>query len=67
MVIWNLDPFCAIQEGAEEIQEPKEVVYKEIDFDSAVSYGGSGKNNSSEESRIEGFRSSLLERNGWYL
>ncbi|XP_057438594.1 probable galacturonosyltransferase 6 isoform X1 [Lotus japonicus] len=51
------------QEGAEEIQEPKEVVYKEIDFDSAVSYSGSGKNNSSEESRIEGFRSSLLERN----
>ncbi|XP_061369076.1 probable galacturonosyltransferase 6 isoform X1 [Gastrolobium bilobum] len=50
------------QEGAEELEEPKQVVYEEKDFGSSNSYS-SEKINDSEESRIEGYRNNLLERN----
>lgn len=59
-------PFCAIQEGAEELEEPKEVVYKEKDFGSTNS-SIQQKINDSEESKIKGYRNNILERNGWYL
>ncbi|KAK7396407.1 hypothetical protein VNO78_17398 [Psophocarpus tetragonolobus] len=50
------------QEGAEELEEPKEVVYKQKDFDSTYSYV-SQKNNGSEESKNDGYRNNDLERN----
>lgn len=61
-----LGPFCAIQEGAEELEEPKEIVYKEEDFVSTNSYILQ-KTNDTEGSKSEGYRNNTLERNGWYL
>ena len=55
-----------IQVDSEGLEEPKQVVYKDNDFISTLSYG-SKKNNDIEESRIAGYRSNLLERNGWYF
>ncbi|XP_027349908.1 probable galacturonosyltransferase 6 isoform X2 [Abrus precatorius] len=49
------------QEGAEELEEPKQVVYKEKDFGSTNSYI-SEKINDSDESKIEQLRNNLLER-----
>jgi alpha-1,4-galacturonosyltransferase len=57
---------CAIQEDSEELEEPKQVVYKENDVDSTLS-DGSENSNDSVESRIEGSRNNFLEKNGWYL
>ncbi|KAJ1385513.1 Nucleotide-diphospho-sugar transferase [Sesbania bispinosa] len=50
------------QEGAEELEEPNQVVYKEKDAVSTISYN-SENNNDSEESGIAGYRSTPLERN----
>ncbi|KAJ1417533.1 Nucleotide-diphospho-sugar transferase [Sesbania bispinosa] len=52
------------KEGAEELEEPNQVVYKEKDAVSTISYN-SEKNNDSEESGIAGYRSTPLERNGF--
>lgn len=61
-----LGPFCATQEDAEELEEPKQVVYKEKGF-GTFGYSSEKINDSeSEGSRIGGFRNNLLERNGWY-
>ncbi|KAI4349445.1 hypothetical protein L6164_010032 [Bauhinia variegata] len=49
------------QEDAEGLEGPKEVVYKDKDFLSAISYS-SKKTNDSEEYRNEGHRSNLFER-----
>ncbi|KAI4301161.1 hypothetical protein L6164_034468 [Bauhinia variegata] len=54
------------QEDAEGLEEPKQVVYKDKDFLEAISYS-SKKNNDSEESRIAGRISNLLERSGFGL
>ncbi|XP_027919919.1 probable galacturonosyltransferase 6 isoform X1 [Vigna unguiculata] len=56
-------PLNAIeQEGAEELEEPKEVVYKEKDFGSRNS-SIQQKINDCEKSKIHGCRNSILERN----
>ena len=60
----DLGRFWAIQEGAEGLEEPKQVVYKENDFGSTVR-NSSETVNDSEESTTEGSRSNLLEINGW--
>ncbi|CAJ1902542.1 unnamed protein product [Sphenostylis stenocarpa] len=49
-------------EGAEELEEPKEVVYKEKDFSSTDSYIQQ-KINDYEKSKSEGYRNNILERN----
>ncbi|KAK2417720.1 putative galacturonosyltransferase [Trifolium repens] len=60
---YRTDPLNAIeQEDSEELEEPKQVVYKENDVDSRLS-DGSENNNDSEESRIEGSRNNFLEKN----
>ncbi|KAG5043554.1 hypothetical protein AAZX31_03G140900 [Glycine max] len=57
------DPLNAIeQEGAEELEEPKEIVYKEEDFVSTNSYILQ-KTNDTEGSKSEGYRNNTLERN----
>ncbi|KAG4396322.1 hypothetical protein GLYMA_19G161500v4 [Glycine max] len=57
------DPLNAIeQEGAEELEEPKEIVYKEEDFDSTNSYILQ-KTNDTAASKSEGYRNNTLERN----
>ncbi|TKY62394.1 galacturonosyltransferase 6 [Spatholobus suberectus] len=64
-VTYRTDPLrlnAIEQEGAEELEEPKQVVYKEKDFGSTNSYI-SQKINDSEESKIEGYKNNLLERN----
>lgn len=61
-----LDRFYEIQEGAEELEEPKEIVYKEEDFVSTNSYILQ-KTNDTAASKSEGYRNNTLERNGWYL
>ncbi|KAG4402182.1 hypothetical protein AAZX31_02G135500 [Glycine max] len=53
-----------IQEGAEGLEEPNQVVYTEKDFSSTISYF-SEKNNDFKESRIAGYRTTTLERNGF--
>ncbi|XP_020233345.1 probable galacturonosyltransferase 6 isoform X2 [Cajanus cajan] len=50
------------QEGAEELEEPNQVVYTEKDFVSAINYN-SKQNNDSKESGIAGYRGITLERN----
>ncbi|CAJ2633021.1 unnamed protein product [Trifolium pratense] len=50
------------QENSEELEEPKQVVYKEDDVDSTLG-DDSENNNDSEESRIEGSRNNFLEKN----
>lgn len=55
----------AIQEDSEELEEPKQVVYKENDVGTKLS-DGSENSNDSEESKIEGTRNNLLEKNGLY-
>jgi len=57
-------PFCAMQEGAEELEEPKEVVYIEKK-NGPINSSIQQKVNDSEESKIEGYRNNILERNGW--
>lgn len=57
--------FFAIQEDREELEGPKQVVYKENDFGSKFS-DSSENFDDSEDSRIEGSRNNLLEKNGWY-
>ncbi|KAG4402183.1 hypothetical protein GLYMA_02G141600v4 [Glycine max] len=52
------------QEGAEGLEEPNQVVYTEKDFSSTISYF-SEKNNDFKESRIAGYRTTTLERNGF--
>ncbi|KAK7277581.1 hypothetical protein RJT34_22596 [Clitoria ternatea] len=52
------------QEGAEELEEPNQVVYTEKIFNSTISYN-SEKNNGSQESRIAGHRDTPLERHGF--
>ena len=64
-------PFCfrpvfEIQEGADGLEEPNQVVYTEKDFASTISYY-SEKNNDFKESGIAGYRTTTLERNGWYI
>ncbi|WJX84327.1 polygalacturonate 4-alpha-galacturonosyltransferase [Trifolium repens] len=62
-VKYRTDPLNAIeQEDSEELEEPKQVVYKENDVDSTLS-DGSENNNDSVESRIEGSRNNFLEKN----
>lgn len=68
----NISNFClwfgsifAIQEDSEELEEPKQVVYKENDVGTTLS-DGSENSNDSEESKIEGTRNNLLEKNGLY-
>lgn len=65
MSLW-FGPFFEIQEGAEDLGEPNQVVYKEKDAVSTITYN-SEKNNDSDESRISGYRSTPLERNGWFM
>ncbi|MED6192590.1 hypothetical protein PIB30_011664 [Stylosanthes scabra] len=50
------------QEGAEELEEPKQVVYKENDFDVAIS-NNPERINDAEDSSTDGSRSNLLETN----
>ncbi|XP_014495871.1 probable galacturonosyltransferase 6 isoform X1 [Vigna radiata var. radiata] len=50
------------QEGVEELEEPKEVVYKEKDFGSTNS-SIQQKINDCEKSKIQGCRNNILERN----
>ncbi|XP_015969713.1 probable galacturonosyltransferase 6 isoform X1 [Arachis duranensis] len=50
------------QESAEELEEPKQVVYKENDFGVAIS-NNSERTNDSEDSLTDGSRSNLLEVN----
>lgn len=50
------------QEDSEELEEPKQVVYKENDVGTKLS-DGSENSNDSEESKIEGTRNNLLEKN----
>ncbi|KAK7345825.1 hypothetical protein VNO77_16437 [Canavalia gladiata] len=52
------------QESAKELEEPNQVVYTEKDFVSTVSYN-SEKKNDPNESRIAGYRSIPLERDGF--
>ncbi|XP_028185842.1 probable galacturonosyltransferase 6 isoform X3 [Glycine soja] len=53
-----------IQEGADGLEEPNQVVYTEKDFASTISYY-SEKNNDFKESGIAGYRTTTLERNGF--
>lgn len=89
MSLW-FGPCFEIQDGAEDLGEPNQVVYKEKDAVSTITYNpekngetnqvvykdkdalstityNSEKNNDSEESRISGYRSTPLERNGWFM
>ncbi|MED6182067.1 hypothetical protein PIB30_025304 [Stylosanthes scabra] len=50
------------QEGAEELEEPKQVVYKENDFGVAIS-NNPERINDAEDSSTDGSRSNLLETN----
>jgi len=56
----------AIQEDSGELEEPKQVVYKENYVVSTISDDGSENSNDSVESKIVGTRNNFLEKNGLY-
>ncbi|ESW34492.1 hypothetical protein PHAVU_001G157200 [Phaseolus vulgaris] len=64
-VTYRTDPLqlnAIEQEGAEELEEPKEVVYIEKK-NGPINSSIQQKVNDSEESKIEGYRNNILERN----